>query len=73
MVKGFVPESEYEKTNNKMKTLGNEIKQVAILNVPKESGEATLKIMETTSPEFGDHINFFDSCLSLYHARKKIK
>ena len=73
VVKGFVPESEYEKTNNKMKTLGNEIKQVAILNVPKESGEATLKIMETTSPEFRDHINFFDSCLSLYHARKKIK
>ena len=73
VVKGFVPESEYEKTNNKMKRLGNEIKQVAILNIPKESGEARLKIMETSSPEFRDHIDYFDACLKLYHARRKIQ
>ena len=72
VVKGFVPEDEYDKVDWKMKMLGKEIKQVAILNIPKESGEARLKVMEVSSPEFRDHIDYFDACLKLYHARKKI-
>ena len=53
--------------------LSGKIEQIAVLQVPKEEGEAVLKTMLVSSDDFSVAFKYFMVCKELYNLKKKYK